>query len=355
MNLRLCALLGLPLSLVACDTAGERADTGECPAGEVCSPATPRGVHFIGASLVDDLFTNGPSPTAIGGTQEVSLEYDRGNGQLVPLNIPYSADDDGALGVAVLSQTGAVVTVKGMNSRTNYLRIVNPATGELYDRYKLTGAALEQIRLVGTDFESVPADRTGLVFAPGDRTIGVALLGEVQGSGGPASRRIVDTSMVLDLPGATRTSWDSIRIPNAQVGTYPLLVTAGQMPAASIPIEIVAGADAIGVVGQPVVPANSETLVCFQATNAGRYVYGLSWTFRVNGTTHVNDSAFARNCISVSAAGQSSGTVPVVATAGGQSVTVDVRVGPAMRLIPGAPGTPEAARSVPTEGDRAQM
>lgn len=357
MNLRLCFLLGLPLSLVACDTAGERADTGKCPAGEVCSAATPRGLHFIGVTLADDLLSgNGPAATAVGGTQEVSLEYDRGNGLFAPLNLPYATDDDGGLGVTVVGHTGAVVTVKGARSRTNYLRIVDPQTGELYDRYMLTGAALSAMRLVGTEFESVPAGRR-LAFATGDQTIGVALDGEVQSSSGPRAERIVDTSMVLDLPGATRSSWDSVRIPNAQVGTYPLVVTAGEKPAATLPIEVVAGADALAVIGpQPTVPPNSQTLVCFEATNNGRYVYGLTWTFQANGVTRTNGKGdLVRNCISVSSTGMSTGSVPVTASAGGQSMAVNVLVGQAARSIAGTPATPEGARTVSTEGDRAGM
>jgi hypothetical protein len=53
-------LLPLPLSLVAC-FGGERAKTGQCPAGEVCSDKTPRGLHFIGNRLVDALQLTGPA------------------------------------------------------------------------------------------------------------------------------------------------------------------------------------------------------------------------------------------------------------------------------------------------------
>jgi hypothetical protein len=361
MNLRLLSLslLGLPLALVACDTAGERADTGECPAGEVCSDATPRGLHFIGVGLADELFSgNGPAATAIGGTQEVALEYDRGDGVRIAMNKAYDADDDGGLGVTVVGKSGSVVTVKGARSRSNYLRIVDPATGELYDRYTLTGAAVKQMRIVGTEFESLPSNRPELVFATGDQQIGVALVGDVQETGGTAAERIVDTSMILDLPGSVRTSWDSVRIANAQVGTYPLVVTAGDKPAATLPIEIVAAADAISVIGeQPTVPASSHATVCFQATHNGRYIYGLTWTFHANGTTRTNGkSDILRNCISVSSEGMISGSIPVTAVAGGQTFAVNVLVGQSARSLTDiAPSSAAIVRSVPTEGDRASM
>jgi hypothetical protein len=353
------ALLSVPL--VACNTAGERADTGECPAGEVCSPATPRGLHFLGNDLSDELFTgHGPSATAIGGTQEVSLEIERTGGDRVALNLPYEADDDGGLGVTVLAQSGPIVTVKGAKARSNYLRITDPATGELYDRYELTGAALKSMRLVGTSFEVTPTNRPDLVFAPGEQEIGVALLGDVQTSGGVDTDRIVDTSMVLDLPGAVRTGWDSFRIPNAQVGTYPLDVTAGDKPKAQLLVDIVATADSVTPIdpGTKTVQPGSSTTVCFQALSNGRYIYGLTWNFNVDGQAIVKGKTdLARNCVSVPAGNRTSGSVPVSAAAAGKQVAINVLVSASARSTAGI--APEVSsgvtRTTPTAGDRASM
>lgn len=353
-------LLLAPLLLAACNTAGERADTGECPVGEECSPRTPYGLHFIGNTLADELFGgNGPAATAIGGTQEVALEYDRGNGDRIALNLPYEADDDGGLGVTVVSHTGSVVTVKGAKARSNYLRIVDPATGELYDRYELTGSALTSMRLVGTSFEVMPTGRPDLVFGPGEQEIGVALVGDVQTGSGADSRRIVDTSMILDLPGATRTSWDSIRIGNAQPGTYPLVVTAGDKPAAPMPITVVAGADAVAPIdaGTPMVRPGSSTTICFQATSNGRYIYGLTWTYTVDGQTIVKGrNDLTRNCVSVPAGSHTSGSIPVTASAGGKQSSLSVFVGASALQVTGAKKvetTSGVARNIPTAGDRA--
>ncbi len=351
------ALLAVPL--FACNTAGERADTGECPAGEICSPNTPNGLHFIGNTMADELFGgSGPGATAIGGTQEVALEMVRSDGVRVALAMPYQADDDGGLGVIVVTKAGSVVTVKGARSRSNYLRITDPATGELYDRYTLTGAALTSMRLVGTSFEMTPTGRPDLVFATGEQEIGVALVGEVQESSGSKLERLVDTSMVLDLPGSTRTSWDSIKIANALPGTYPLQVTAGDKPAAAMPITVVAGADAIAPLdAQPTVPANSSATVCFQATSNSRYIYGLVWTFTANGTTITKGkSSLTRNCTSVSSEGMTSGSIPVTASAGGKTLTINVLIGQMARSATGvAPSSTGIERRVPTAGDRAAM
>lgn len=355
-------LLLAPLLLAACNTAGERADTGECPAGEVCSPDTPRGLHFIGNTLADELFGgNGPAATAIGGTQEIALEYDRGDGNRIALNLPYDADDDGGLGVTVVSHSGSVVTVKGAKARTNYLRITDPQTGELYDRYELTGAALTSMRLVGTSFEMMPTGRPALVFGPGEQEIAVALVGDVQTSSGPDSRRIVDTSMILDLPGSTRTGWDSIKLSDAQPGTYPLMVTAGDKPAAPLPIEIVAIADAVVPLeaGTPKVQPGSSTTICFQATSSGRYIYGLMWTYTVDGQQIVKGKGdLTRNCVSVPAGSHTTGTIPVTAAAGGKQASINVLVGASTLEISGAKKVETAAgieRHIPTAGDRAAL
>lgn len=355
-------LLLAPLLLAACNTAGERADTGECPVGETCSPATPNGLHFIGNTLADELFGgNGPAATAIGGTQDVALEYDRGDGTRIALNLPYEADDDGGLGVTVVGHAGSVVTVKGVKARSNYLRIIDPQTGDLYDRYELTGAALTSMRLVGTSFEALPTGRPDLVFGPGEQEIAVALVGDVQTGSGPDSRRIVDTSMILDLPGAVRTGWDSVKLANAQPGSYTLMVTAGDKPAAPLPVSIVAVADAVTPIeaGTPMVNPGSSKTICFQATSNSRYIYGLTWTYNVDGQQIVKGkNELTRNCVSVSAGSHTSGSIPVTASAGGKQTTINVLVGASALQVSGAKPVATSTgveRHIPTAGDRASL
>ncbi|NVB78034.1 MAG: hypothetical protein HOV81_06530 [Kofleriaceae bacterium] len=333
---------------------GERRNTGECPAGETCSDLTPGGLDFVGNHLVDDILLSGPRATAIGGTQQVALEYDRGDGIDVALDMPFTADDDGGNGIRVDSTSGSQVTIRGAGSRSNYLRILDE-DGLLMDRKELTGAALESIELVTTDFESVPAGAQ-LAFAAGPRKVGVALYGDVQHSGGPTPERLVDTSMVLALQGAERTAWDTLEV-NAQVGTYPLAVTAGDKPTATLDFIVVDHADALAAISPmtTVPPSNTgSTSLCFQATTSGRYIAGLSWSFLVDGETitHGND-ALTRNCISVSTQ-KTSGTVSVQANAGGQSTTLTLNVGAAARSRDNVPMR-TAAPAVTTAGDRASL
>ncbi len=340
--------------LVGC-YAGERRSTGECPAGETCSDVTPTGLDFIGNRLVDQFLLSGPLPTAIGGTQVVALEYDRGDGVDVALDMPYSADDDGGIGVKVSATSGSQVTVLGMGSRSNYLRILD-GDGLLMDRKELTGAALESMAIVPATYESIPADRL-VSFNVGERDLGIALYGDVQSSSGPASQRLVDTSMELTLANAERKAWDTLRIDFAP-GSYPLTITAGDKPANALDVVVVDHADSLAVLpNQPTtIVANQSRSVCFEALAGARYIAGLSWSFDVDGETRVQgDTALMRNCISVSTA-KTSGTVSVTATAGGQSAAVSLAVSLAREARDAtAPTIRPLPANITTAGDRAAM
>jgi hypothetical protein len=359
-SVSLFGLLSAPL-LIAC-TGGERANSGECPAGEICSPDTPRGLHFVGNAMADQVFASayGPAATAVGGTQEIALEWDRGDGVLVSFTLPYAADDDGGIGVAVDSSQGSVVTVHGAGSRKNYLRIVEPTADELYDRYELAGAAIKSMKVIGTELETLPPGDPTIVFATGDQQLAVALYGDVQNGSSPRSERLIDTSMELAMAASVRRAWDTLRLPNATVGNHALQVTAGDKPMATLDVEVVTGADGMILIGssQPTVVADGSTSVCFAAMNGQRYVYGLTWTFVVDGRTETHGkSTLVRNCVVVSASGLTSGSIPVTASAGGRTASTTVMVGQSARstdlVAPATPGY--VLRSETTAGDRASM
>ena len=318
--------LFLILALPAC-TGGQRANTGVCPEGETCSAKTPNGLHFIGNVLTDDVVLAGPSITAIGGTQDVALQYNRGDGLLIALDLPYDTDDDGGAGVTVDHTNGSVVTVRGVGANTNYLRILDATDGTLFDRKALTAAPLTRIALVPTDDERVPTGAE-LAWVPGTTTIGVALLG-------PAQERLVDTSLQLALAGSTRLAWDSVQLPNATSGTYSLAITAANQPATSSDVVIIDHADSVAPIDPPtIVAANAATLVCFGALASSRYLIGLQWTFQVDGNPVTPPGgANASNCASILTA-KTTGNVLVQAAAGGQQATLTLPVGGSARTAP---------------------
>lgn len=338
--------LALSLPLVACyDGEGERFSTGECPAGETCSDTTPNGLEFIGNHFYDALFETGPHPTAIGGTQVIALQ---GTG----LTTDYLVDDDGGLGVEYAGRNGLDVTVKGVASRSNYLRILD-ADGWLMDRKELTGAALDRIALFPGLWESIPADREVAYFA-GERTIGVALYGDVQHEEGPVSERIVDASMQVEIEGAERVAWDAVTAP-LTTGTHSATVTAGDKPAATLDITVVDHADSLAVQpDQPttVVPDESQ-LVCFEALAGGRYIAQASWTFAIDGELTVG--TLVPNCVGVLTS-KTSGTVTVQASAAGATTQIDLTVVAPLRRAPAQlPSLRTSPAAIATAGDRAAM
>ena len=334
----------LALLLVPACFGGERATTGQCPDGETCSPKTPNGLEFIGADLAGTLDLAGPSPTAIGGTQSVALQYDRGDGVQIALDLPFKAETAGSLGVSVTATSGSVVSVTGKASGTDYLRIVDANDNTLFDRKMLGAGALDTIELIPATFERVPAD-ADLAWAPGNFDIGVALYGKV---GSMEHQRLVDESAVLDLAGATQKHWDTLSITGAQTGTSTLMVTAGDKPAAPIDIVVTATADQVQPEQAPTaVTVNQATEVCFIATSGSRTIVGLPWTFTVDGAPA--DADLSANCAAVKTA-KTTGTVSIVASAGGQSATLVLPVSTMART------TTRAVRQLPTTaGERASM
>lgn len=345
MKRLLALLLVSPLAaaaLPAC-TGGDRANTGECPQGEICSPKTPNGLHFIGADLVDTLDLVGPSPTAVGGSQSIALQYDRGDGVLIALDLPYQALTSGSTGVTVTATSGSVVSVAGQASGSDYLRITDTDGRTLFDRKILDAGTLDTIELVPSTFEHIPAD-ADLAWAPGTFDIGIALYGKV---GSMEHQRLVDDSMALDLAGATQTHWDTLHLANAQPGTSTLMVTAGDKPAAPIDIVVTPNADSVTPDQAPTaVVTNQVTDVCFIAVTGSRTLVGLPWTFMVDGTAAA--AGLAPNCVGVKTT-KTTGTVAIVANAGGKSTSLQLPVSTMARQVT------RTARELPTTaGERAE-
>jgi hypothetical protein len=340
------------LALTSACFGGERATNGACPAGETCSPLTPRGLQFMGATLIDDANLAGPAPTAIGGTQDIQLQYDpNAPGHYVPLDLDYIADDDGGLGVAVDHTAGATVSVRGVASRTNYLRIADSGTGELFDRKQLTGAAIDSFALVAGTTELTPVGAQ-LAFAAGDVKVGIALYGSVQEDTGPTVERLVDQSMHLGLQGATQRTWDSIELTSAIAGTNPLAVTAGNRPSANVDVVVVDHLDQLvqDASNPATIAPNGSALVCFDGMASGRYVAGLTWHFLVD---NVDQSLAALgNCVAISTQ-KVAGSITVVGSADGMSASTTLAVGTATRT---SPHPARVVRTAPaTAGDRAAM
>ena len=129
-------------------------------------------------------------------------------------------------------------------------------------------------------------------------------------------------------------------------------------------LVIVDAADTLVALDPPTTIATTDSAsVCFAALASGRYLAGLSWTFDVDGSTTVQgDDSIARNCVSVTTL-NTTGSVVVQASAGGQQTSLSLAVGAMARTAPHR-STPQGGvnppRSIPvpwrpTAGERARM
>jgi hypothetical protein len=212
----------LALSL-ACLTPveGDRAATGECPAGETCSEATPVGLTFIGRAFFDQGETPRLGPIVEGGTLAVGLVG------LVPEGasdaVAHEARVDDASILSVERGTGTFgptdeegvpffpvddhVVVTGARVGTASVRVVDPATGELYDRTPLMVVGVDDVRIVS----ATDPERDHLL-AGCDEMVGVQLLSGQSG----IEIRAIDDSMTVHADGTEVLPepmfWDCVQV-----------------------------------------------------------------------------------------------------------------------------------------------
>jgi len=137
---------GVLLSLASNDPAGGDRTDGECPAGEICSPDTPNGLYFGGANLGDDVFAPvvAPQRTAVGGRQTIHVFRDADAAQEF---VGFTALSSGAA-FTVVASSGNTVGIEGAATGDAYLRLVDPANDELYDRISLGVAEPDDFLIV---------------------------------------------------------------------------------------------------------------------------------------------------------------------------------------------------------------
>src|SRR4029079_17946260 len=121
---------------------------------------------------------------------------------------------------------GPRVTLRGL-AGTAYLRIVDPATQQLYDRAAYASSPFARAVPVGieewiTSTNWLDDTATAFAFAPGHRRVGIAYL-----NASVPPNRLVDTSATLTLDGATQLDWNRLELANASVGTHTVEITVG--------------------------------------------------------------------------------------------------------------------------------
>lgn len=138
----------LTLGLIAClaEVDGERAETGSCPEGEVCSAATPEGLRFIGHAFWDDE-TIRLGPVLVGGTFDLGIRTVDGS-PLPEFDVEvedpgvFAAEPGGAFALDGFDwdpdrRPHAALTLYGRGEGSTRVRIVDRETGELLDRLRV--------------------------------------------------------------------------------------------------------------------------------------------------------------------------------------------------------------------------
>ena len=204
------------LTLIACMARvnGERAETGECPAGEVCSQATAQGLHFVGNAFFDDSSLM-LGPVMVGGTFELGIRT--ADGTRLP-DFAIETEDgqvfqvqqgSGVFGPTYdgqpLYRVDGHIEITGMGAGRTTIRIVDEDTGELFDRIALDAYEISDIALSNMN----DPDREFLIEGC-DELLAVRLIAE----SGSREIRGFDQSIQMRAEGqvsAESQFWDCFR------------------------------------------------------------------------------------------------------------------------------------------------
>ena len=201
--LAISVLAALSLACMG-EVDGERAMTGECPAGEVCSDATPTGLTFVGNTFYDESALQ-LGPVLVNGTFDVGLKTR--DGEPLPPFL-YAIDDPSVLSAAAgegvfgpTTEAGEPIyvvddhiTLTGTGNGETYLRIIHPDTGELFDRVRIEAYQIEDVRMV-----NVSEPERDHLLAGCEQMVGVRLLA----NNGTDELRAFDQSVSIRVDDGT--------------------------------------------------------------------------------------------------------------------------------------------------------
>ncbi len=338
--MRAPAAFALSVTLVACGTPGDRVAwfSEGCPKGEICSSKTPYGLYLSGSAF--DRWDGPVAPTVVGGAQTISAQYSGG--------FTAALEDEAILALGpVLPPT---LQLRGVSAGSTRLRLRDPGSGELLDRFTLDAREVTAIELVPWSAYSTPTCEDGpqdVVMLAGSSTI--RLGARVWGG----DERLADESLQVSQVNGTvlkKAEWDLFVFEPATQGTYELAATSGGR-AFSSKFDVVPGVDEVR---RTCTNSHSYgTSVCFEGTNAGRRVEGAVWAFEVSqgfalGLQLVDRCAWVRTTTG------SGGTATLTVTAANLTTSFAVEVATPGPDDPGASEPLQARRAAAgTPGERA--
>lgn len=325
MRASTCASIFLLAGLapLACDTAGQRARTGECPEGEECSDLTPDGLYFRGPAVGG--IEAGLHITASGGAQSVTALIDEGD-ERVPFEEPFAAtvEEPFSLGTVDAPSVEIVAESEGESD----LRIVEDETGELFDVVEVSAADIDRTEVGAHPYSG---DDPALYYAEGEPQV----VAKLYSSG---DSRLVDEGIELSTDvGADveAQAWDIFSLQDLELGENEITITSSAGDTYQHTIEAVDSIDEIemsllfdddiDVEDIPVeIAAGESGLLCFIGRNSGDAVLGLEWSYDVQGPIEAAQSESIRRCANVT--GVEAGEGQLIASAAGEEIQIDVDV-----------------------------
>jgi hypothetical protein len=224
------AIAPVAFASLACVVGGERAETGACPPGEVCADATPSGLTFVSTGTFDLSERHGTErpieAIAVGGRAEIGFLGLRDANDVA---LPHTArvsdgsvlalrDGDGVFGANgnFVIEVDAYAELLGVTAGSAGVRVIDPTTGELFDRLEIDVVELDDVRV-----QSVRTSDPLFAGCPG--ALGVMLFGD--------RIRAMDQDMRIEIEGATssqRQSWDRVLVtPGEDTRVLTVTVHAG--------------------------------------------------------------------------------------------------------------------------------
>lgn len=260
---------------------------GDCPGGDTCSAKTPGGLAFTGAQPVSAAFPNGWDSSVynhiLSGGADVIALADANADTAAPFALPFTASTDDPI-LVIEGANGAVIDLRETTGIA-HLRIVDPSTGELFDRYAYASSPLARALAIPTTIgeqEQLNAAiyAQGAAFWHGTTTVGVAMLST-------ANNRLIDTEMTVALDGATQTAWDTLKLPaSLGAGHHAISAATSSGLTQTVDLAIVDHVDSVAVLY-----ADAD-VACFAATTDGAFVVNVPWTFEIAGQV-VQQDAFS--------------------------------------------------------------
>ncbi len=271
--LALAAAIVIPACAPASEP-GERARrNGACPAEEICSDRTPRGLWFQGTRRFGHdvhLFL----PTAVGGKQTLTALYaDEPHRHYVAAFHAWTTDP----GIFAVTASPPEIEVGASSPGKAMLRLLDADTGKLLDRVEIEALPIARVSLAPFDLPT-PGTRWALLL-DGHTPLGLTLQAQ-------DDRLLADETASVASHGAevTREAWDRYSVSAQVAGQVSFAVRAGSTPF----FETVTVVSEITDITTDLPPSaaraplqvklgSSATSLCFIARSGDAMVAGAAW------------------------------------------------------------------------------